>query len=145
MTEGEYKMIIPRELIIDLLVNYSRNKAILEQLRIENDVSINASVVNDIPRSITNKFFSVTESLALWKQEETELERSVNLVDTWLSSLSYMQCYMLTKKYILGYSYRMITEDWRKMYGDIYSERYWRNKRNEAVNYISKLYEKGPG
>jgi hypothetical protein len=135
-------MNIPKELIIDLLENYARYKAILEQLRLENDVSIPACIIRDTPRSVTNKFYSVTENLAIWKPEQEELRKNICLVDNWLGSLSFMHRFIMQRFYIERYTYRMLTEDWRKMYGDIHDKVYWSAQKKLALKAISEFYKK---
>jgi ArpU family phage transcriptional regulator len=134
--------LIDRKIIIEMLENYNRHKIVLEELEREGIIGISAQVLSETPRSVTNKFHSITETLALWSPEKDELMRSIAIVDTWLNNIPYLYKFILTQIYIQRNSYYIISSIWKKEHDVIQSDRFWKYKRKEAISYIADAYKK---
>lgn len=127
--------------VIQELKDYKTNKEILEQLQLE-DVSISAAALSDMPKSITNKFSSVTENMALWKQDEQQVLKSIKRVESWLRLLNYIERFVITGFYIEEYSYLKIIREWKQHDDIYYSERFWRHKKKQSLHKICNFYMK---
>ena len=83
------------EFIVCELKAYKMNKAVYESLLIENEIVISAQVISDMPRSVTNKFSSITENQALNHPPSHRLKLEIMRVENWLKALHDEEKYMI--------------------------------------------------
>lgn len=129
------------DFIVQQLREYKINKEIIEHLQNE-DISIEAVALSEMPKSVTNKFHSVTENIALWKREEAEVSKSIKRVESWLRLLNYIEEYVVFNFYIEEWTYNKIVEEWKRKEGIYYSDRFWKFKKKDALKKIHDFYEK---
>ena len=111
---------------LEAMLDYNNKKPNITEREAIEGACLNASRLSHIPRSITNKFHSVTESVALMYQEElkpnrfdknkilTEISRikfemdklsdEITLIDNLIKALSDKQRFIVKTKYIEGYT-----------------------------------------
>jgi ArpU family phage transcriptional regulator len=123
--------------IVAELEAYKRNRAVYKALLIENNISIPAQVLSDMPRSQTNKFNSSTENQAL-SNRLYQLEREISRVENWMTSLNPEEKFVIEKFYMDNQTYPTISNNWRHRGGLIYSESFWKNRRRQA---LCKIYD----
>jgi ArpU family phage transcriptional regulator len=102
--------------IIDELRHYKTYEAILMELLKEHstgeDYQPQATVIKDIPTSITNKFHSKTESLALYNNEIRSIDKAIERIRAWLHILDEDEKIIITKKYIQNIPTKKIIDNW---------------------------------
>jgi hypothetical protein len=125
--------------IILEISSYKLYKALLEQTRLE-DVGVDAQKYYETPRSITNRFFSVTENLALYKRDEMSLIRSIKQVDNWLQMLDDDERHVTYNFYVNNRTYNTIANIWNSEHKVYYSLGHWKKKRKAAINKICQLF-----
>jgi hypothetical protein len=127
------------EFIADEIKNYKRYKAVLET--IQNEIpGIQAAVITDMPRAITNKFHSSTESQALFNRDESELKQNIKRIEIWLGYLNDEERHVTEEFYIHNRSYAVISHRWSKENNAIYSSAFWKYKRKQALRKICDLF-----
>ena len=118
------------------LISYNTNLKVLAEVEADGDISISSSVVQDTPRTITNKFCSSTENLALNDNKEVDsLKKSIKRVDIWLNYLSDEGKYIVKGIYVDGLSLNSIANRW----DTVYSSRVWKNKCNKALGELCEI------
>ena len=123
------------EFIVDELKGYKMNVAVYESLLIENEICISTQVISDMPRSVTNKFSSVTENMALNHPPSHKLRLEIMRVENWLKALHDDERYMIESFYIHNKTYNSIIAGWRIDQ----SIDFWKRKRISAINKIYNI------
>ena len=123
------------EFIIKELKAYKMNKAVIETLHNECMIGISAQQLSEVPRSITNKFSSMTENQAFGQTPDMELRRDIKRVDIWLECLCDEERYMVENFYIHGRTYNTIINNFRIDH----SIDFWRKKRISGLNNICDI------
>jgi hypothetical protein len=126
------------EFIIKELKAYKMNKAVLETLHNETSLGVSAQQLSEVPRSVTNKFSSMTENQAFGQTPDMEIRRDMKRVEIWLELISDEERYMISNFYIEGRTYKTIISNWRAEY----TVRYWRRKRIQALQKVCESIEK---
>ncbi len=128
--------------VVGELKQFRRNKAILEGLMIENDISIPAQLLSDMPRSITNKFSSATENMAL-SNRLYGLDTEVKRFENWLKGITDEQRFVVERFYMDNQTYIAISNNWSvEKEGMIFSEITWKNRRKSGLRKICEIFEK---
>ena len=130
-----------KDFVIQELKEYKINKEILTHLENE-EIGIEATTISETPHSITNKFSSITETMAFWSKDSYLIEKSVKRVESWLRLLNDIERFVITRFFLEEYTYRRITEAWHKQEGDYYSHDFWKLRKKQALNRIVDFYEK---
>ena len=138
---GGLSMKLEETTVIEILRNYMRYKEILQQIQID-FMTIQAYQYSDVPLSVTNKFNSIVENIVMWRQEESHLEKVINLVESWLRFLQNEKRFAIDGYYIQGKTYTQLAREWEKENDILYEWYYWSRKRKEAIRDICKMYEK---
>ena len=125
------------EFIINELKAYKMNKSILENIHNECCLGISAQKLSDMPRSVTNKFSSITENQAFNNKAFMELNQDIRRVEIWLYYLNDEERHVIEGLYIHNRSYNTLSNSW-KIY---YSRDSWSKKKNIALNKIKDLIE----
>ena len=126
------------EFIIKELKAYKMNKAVLETLQNETGLGVSAQQLSQVPRSVTNKFSSMTENQAFGQAPDIEIRRDMKRVEIWLELISDEERYMVNNFYIEGRTYKTIIQNWHADF----TVRYWRRKRIQALGKICESIEK---
>lgn len=132
-----------KETVVDMLYNYNQYKELLSQIRLDAG-DISAYSFSDVPPSVTNKFHSVVENIAMWKSEEAQLEKIIQTIDSWTRYLQNELRFVITEFYFRKRSYPQITSAWEKQEGILHHETYWARCRKKAIHDICRMYEKKP-
>lgn len=132
---------LDKNTVIDMLTNYTRYKELLSQIQTD-FTCISAYTYSDVPPSITNKFHSVVENIALWRSEEAQLEKIIHTIDSWTRYLQNESRFVITEFYFRNRTYPQITSAWEKQEGILHHETYWARCRKKAIYDICKMYEK---
>jgi ArpU family phage transcriptional regulator len=121
------------------LAGYRKNKSIYESIKNENNISLSASMISDIPKTITNKFSSMTENQAIINRLG-DLEKEIRRVDIWINSLQDEEKFVVTNIYLEGKSYHVLANKWNLSGNPYFSVSYWKKKRKYAIKYICEIF-----
>jgi ArpU family phage transcriptional regulator len=122
------------------LMAYKKNKSIYSGMALENNISISAQFLSDMPRSVTNRFHSVTENQAL-ANRLYDLEKDIRRVDGWLEHLLEEERFVINNHYMEKRSYNVIAHKWNTLGNPIYSPMYWKTKRKNALHSICQIFK----
>jgi ArpU family phage transcriptional regulator len=118
---------------------YKRNKSIYQGMLLENNISISAQFLSDMPKSVTNKFSSMTENQAL-SNRLYELEKDIRRVDSWIEHLLDEERFVVNNHYMENRSYNVIAHRWNTLGNPLYSAEYWKIKRKKALHSICQIF-----
>lgn len=124
--------------IIGELKAYKRNKAIYQTILLQAP-SIQAQVLSDIPRSVTNKFSSSTENQALFNQDHAQLEKEIKQVEIWLGYLQEEERFVIEQFFMENRSYATISHRWSQKGYPIFSGKFWKRKSKIALSKIASI------
>lgn len=128
------------EFIVKELKEYKLNKATYELILNENGIAITAQTLSEVPRSVTNKFSSMTENQAFNNKDASELFKDFKRVDIWLNTLDDEERFAVENFYIKNRGYNIISHLWSKETGVIYTNKYWKRKNKKALCKICNMY-----
>ena len=123
------------EFIIKELKAYKMNKAVLETLHNETSLGVSAQQLSQVPRSVTNKFSSMTENQAFAQAPDTEIKRDIKRVEIWLECLKDEERYMIENFYVYDRTYNTIIVRWKMEF----SREFWKKTRISGLNRIAEI------
>lgn len=121
------------EFIIKSLNDYKMNIVVHALSKNDCMLGISAQHLSEVPRSVTNKFSSMTENQALNPTPIDALKNEIDMVDKWLYLLDDEEKYMIENFYIYSRKYNTIIHNWRTEY----HINYWKKKRIDGLNKIA--------
>jgi hypothetical protein len=91
--------------------------------------------LKETPRSVTNKFSSATESLALYNLDIKIVESSIERIRAWLHILDEDEKHIITKRYIYNLKINKIIDSWNVDLTDDAWHKIRRNGIRRILNY----------